>query len=213
MARLYMHFDAEIVLQQSPDRVSTLGNEIIRNVGGDQGLKILVQRSIYYAGVSAKLCFAQQGHEKKLRKTVTFSLLETLLYRTLSNQNLSPMKTNLHHGAKGNLFANARQLRRRPTPAEEKLWEHLRNNQMGFKYRRQHPLADYVVKFYCHALKLVVELEDENDRKKDAEKQRDLEALGLTVIRFSNEEVLSHTSQVMKQIYLMQDLLSNKREL
>ena len=124
------------------------------------------------------------------------------------------MKTNMHHGAKGTIFANARQLRRHPTPAEAALWEQLRNSQTGYKYRRQHPLSGYVVNFYSHALKLVIELDGDNSKQTEViEKQKALESLGLTVVRFTEEEVLSRMSQVMKQIFLMQDLLSNKMEL
>ena len=124
------------------------------------------------------------------------------------------MKTNMHQGASGTIFANARNLRRHPTPAEAALWEQLRNSQTGYKYRRQHPLFGYVVNFYSHALKLVIELDGGNSKQTEVfEKQKALEVLGLTVVRFTNEEVLSCTAQVMKQIYLMQDLLSNQRML
>ncbi|HEX5112815.1 MAG TPA: endonuclease domain-containing protein [Saprospiraceae bacterium] len=128
------------------------------------------------------------------------------------------MKTNMHHGAKGNIFASARQLRRHPTPAEEKLWEHLRNSQTGYKYRRQHPCLSYIVDFYCHALKLVIEVdgaihEGKVNKLEDAQKQQDLEASGMTVIRYTNEEVLSNIDNVMTHIYSMQELLSNRMEL
>jgi len=124
----------------------------------------------------------------------------------------------MHQGASGNIFANARNLRRHPTPAEAALWEQLRNSQTGYKYRRQHPCLGYIVDFYCHALKLVIEVdgpihEGKLNKLEDAQKQQDLEASGMTVIRFTNEEVLSNMSHVVKHIYLMQDLLSNRMEL
>ncbi|WP_369769573.1 endonuclease domain-containing protein [Flavobacterium sp. WC2416] len=57
----------------------------------------------------------------------------------------------------GIIFSNAKKLREKPTLAEELMWLSLRNNQLqGCKFRRQHPLLNYVVDFYCHQLKLVV---------------------------------------------------------
>jgi len=124
----------------------------------------------------------------------------------------------MHHGATGNLFANARELRRHPTPAEEKLWQQLRNNQMGYKYRRQHPMMKYVVDFFCFELRLAIEVdgpihEQPLNKLEDEQKQKDLESDGITVIRFTNQEVLEHTDEVLKQIHLMQEMLANRREL
>lgn len=55
------------------------------------------------------------------------------------------------------VFELAKELRRNMTEAEQKLWFHLRQGISGFKFRRQHPLKNYIADFYCHKLKLVIE--------------------------------------------------------
>ena len=59
------------------------------------------------------------------------------------------MKTKMHRNAGPGVFYHARIMRQNPTPAEEKLWLYLRNNQLGCKFRRQHPMDIYVVDFFC----------------------------------------------------------------
>lgn len=81
----------------------------------------------------------------------------------------------MHAGAKADKFAFAKTLRDSQTPQERKLWEFLRFKPNGFKFRRQHPFGDYILDFYCHRSKLVIELdgpqhksnlEYDNDRTK-----------------------------------------------
>ena len=105
------------------------------------------------------------------------------------------MKTDMHYGASPVIFKIARQLRKNPTKAEAFLWEYLRKNQMGRRFRRQHPTWLYVVDFYCHPLRLIIEIdggihEEAEQQINDKEKTENLESLGLHIIRFSNEQVL-----------------------
>ena len=96
----------------------------------------------------------------------------------------------------------ARILRRRTTDAERKLWLHLRGGRLGgFRFRRQHPDPPYVLDFYCHAARLVVELDgsQHTDQADDA-RTRALEARGLRVSRFWNNDVLSNTEAVLEAI-------------
>jgi very-short-patch-repair endonuclease len=61
--------------------------------------------------------------------------------------------------ASDHMIGRARTLRRTETPPEELLWLALRNGQIGgMKFHRQYPIGPYVVDFYCHAAKLVVEV-------------------------------------------------------
>jgi very-short-patch-repair endonuclease len=63
-------------------------------------------------------------------------------------------------GAPESSFAKAKALRKDETQAEKILWAKLRNNQLkGYKFRRQHPIGLYIVDFYCHQLKLVIEID------------------------------------------------------
>ena len=89
-----------------------------------------------------------------------------------------------------------------------KLWGYLRTRPMGYKFRRQHPIGIYIVDFYCHALKLVIEAdgsihEQETVQQADNERQRSLEADGLQVIRFTNNEILKNTEHVIEQINII----------
>ncbi|GIV02392.1 MAG: hypothetical protein KatS3mg015_1222 [Fimbriimonadales bacterium] len=101
----------------------------------------------------------------------------------------------------------ARELRKIATDAERLLWRLLRNRALeGAKFRRQHPVPPYVLDFYCHELKLAIEVDggqhNEPPRKKrDEERTAFLESHGIRVLRFWNREVLHETEGVLEAIY------------
>ncbi|MEI7037907.1 endonuclease domain-containing protein [Fulvimonas yonginensis] len=97
---------------------------------------------------------------------------------------------------------HARALRRSCTEAEQALWYRLRGGRLGgLKFRRQHPVPPYVADFYCEACKLVVELDgSRHDDQTDRERTRFLEAKGLRVLRFWNNEILQQTDAVLEVI-------------
>lgn len=75
----------------------------------------------------------------------------------------------------------------------------------GLKFRRQHPLDKFIADFYCHEIKLVIEVDgsvhDSEDAKLyDAQRTYELKELGITVARFRNEEVLEKMEDVLKRI-------------
>ena len=113
---------------------------------------------------------------------------------------------NMWKGASPKIFSNAKKLRDNGTEAEEKLWLAVKNNQIeGFKFRRQHPLSFYIADFYCHALKLVIEIDGgyhltEEQQLLDEERSKNIEFQGLKVIRFTNEEVLAQLPEVIDTI-------------
>lgn len=113
---------------------------------------------------------------------------------------------NMWKGASPKIFSNAKKLRDNGTEAEEKLWLAIKNNQIeGFKFRRQHPLSIYIADFYCHALKLVIEIDGgyhltEEQQLLDEKRANDIEFQGLKVIRFTNEEVLFQLPEVLDKI-------------
>jgi type I restriction-modification system DNA methylase subunit/very-short-patch-repair endonuclease len=104
------------------------------------------------------------------------------------------------------LVERARELRQKQTPAEELLWELLRSRRfMGLKFRRQHQVGDYLVDFYCHDRRLVVEIDgsvhdEHRQAKKDKARQHYLESLGNTVVRFRNERVLDDSRGVLSNL-------------
>ena len=76
----------------------------------------------------------------------------------------------------------------------------------GAKFRRQHQFGRYILDFYCHEAKLVIELDGAphftiQGRSEDAERSAYLESCGLEVLRFTNHQVLADTEHVVKQIW------------
>ena len=105
------------------------------------------------------------------------------------------------------LLEYARSLRSSQTDAENLLWMLLRSRRLaGFKFRRQHPVGKYILDFYCHEVKLAVELDGSghNDDKQacyDNERSINLMDSGFMVLRFWNDEVLKNTCVVLEVIY------------
>ncbi|MFT7031402.1 MAG: very-short-patch-repair endonuclease [Marinoscillum sp.] len=100
----------------------------------------------------------------------------------------------------------ARQLRNNSTKSEIKLWHFLKGKQLyGYDFHRQKPLLEYIADFYCYELELVIELDGyshnfEEVIAKDEIKQKSLEEIGLTVLRFADEEVLYDINNVIRSI-------------
>lgn len=104
------------------------------------------------------------------------------------------------------LIQNARRLRRDMTDAERKLWNVLRGNPLRTRFRRQVPFGKYILDFYCHTLKLNIELDGsqhytEEGMKKDIDRDRWLQSNGIEVIRFPDDEVLKNIDGVGQTIY------------
>lgn len=101
-------------------------------------------------------------------------------------------------------LARARELRSQDVPAEEKLWNELRNRKLaGLKFRRQVPVGTYVADFLCHETKLIVELDGpSHDQRTDHDESRTafLESKGYRVIRFLNEDVHGDMTAVLRTI-------------
>ena len=101
----------------------------------------------------------------------------------------------------------ARQLRRQSTDAEALLWRLLRGRQIASaKFRRQHSFSPYILDFYCHELKLAVELDggqhnEEAGRRRDARRDAYLAEHGIRVLRFWNNDVFRETEAVLEAIY------------
>jgi very-short-patch-repair endonuclease len=97
----------------------------------------------------------------------------------------------------------ARELRHEMTPTEKVLWQELRANKLGVHFRRQQIIQGFIVDFYCHKAALVIEVDgDIHDlqREEDARREKVLSEMGLTIIRFKNDEVLKNLSTVVGKI-------------
>jgi len=110
----------------------------------------------------------------------------------------------MYYGATASTFEKARQLRSKMTPQETQLWEKLKGKQIcNVRFRRQHPICNYIVDFYCHAAKLVIELDGKIHlarKEGDRERTKEINDLGLLVIRFRNEEVKKDIDNVVVKI-------------
>lgn len=114
-------------------------------------------------------------------------------------------KDRMHLGATGRIFEHAQSLRGTETMAERLLWGRLSKNQLGVKFRRQHPVLNYVADFYCHSAKLIIELdgsvhETPQQQFHDQVRTEALSAHGIKIIRFRNEDVISSIDQVLEKI-------------
>ena len=118
------------------------------------------------------------------------------------HQSLQP---SMFYGASAETFKKAQLLRKKMTGAEKALWKRLNKNQLGVRFKPQHPIAIYIVDFYCHPYKLVVEVDggyhnDPDQVAYDNKRTAELEELGLRVIRFTNKQVQKEIDKVLDEI-------------
>ena len=115
------------------------------------------------------------------------------------------MKDNMYYGASASVFKKAEELRNNMTSAERIIWKHIHVNPWKLKFRRQHPVSSFIADFYCHPIKLVIEIDgDVHDldeiKEYDAAREESLKGLGLNILRFKNEEVFKNTNAVLEKI-------------
>jgi very-short-patch-repair endonuclease len=99
----------------------------------------------------------------------------------------------------------AQDLRKNMTVAEKKLWNQLRQRQLGgFRFRRQVPFGNYIVDFACFEPKVIIELDGSQHAQQinyDVKRTKYLEMLGYKVLRFWNNEVISEIDAVLQTIW------------
>jgi very-short-patch-repair endonuclease len=99
----------------------------------------------------------------------------------------------------------ARELRGNMTAAEALLWERLRRNQLGVKFRRQQIIEGFITDFYCEAARLIIEVDGavhENAERKavDEHRRNVFRKRGLRELRFSNSQVETELEAVISRI-------------
>ena len=109
----------------------------------------------------------------------------------------------MFYGASPTLFARAKHLRLNMTIAEKLLWEELKENKLGVRFKPQHPLRFFIADFYCHQLRLTIEVDGEihlyqNDY--DNERSEIIKDLDITIIRFTNDQILNNITYVIAEI-------------
>jgi imidazole glycerol-phosphate synthase subunit HisF len=112
---------------------------------------------------------------------------------------------NMFYGSIKPIFARAEELRKNPTHEEMLLWQFLKAKKLGVRFKRQHPIWLYIADFYCHELKLVIEVDGSIHNMKeviehDRLREEDITRLGIDIIRFSNKEIRTKIEDVVEKI-------------
>jgi len=97
----------------------------------------------------------------------------------------------------------ARKLRKNSTLGEVLLWQEIREKKLGYEFHRQVPIDQYIVDFYCHELRLAIEIDGlthNYNYDADGERQRKLEDLGVHFLRFQEKDVRSNLEGVVLTI-------------
>lgn len=124
-------------------------------------------------------------------------------------------KGGMFEGANPLVFGFVKQLRKEMTDAEIILWTHLKGGIQNLKFRRQHPIGLYIADFFCHKLKLIIEVDGSiHNLKKikqyDKEREQYFIDLGYTVIRFSNKQVSHEMEFVLNKITTLTEIYIKK---
>ena len=112
----------------------------------------------------------------------------------------------IYFGAGPELLRIAGDLRKSMTPAEKVLWGRLRNRKIkGYRFRRQHPIKDFIVDFFCYDAMLVIEVDGEvhdesHQNERDEQRTTILKRLGIKEVRFTNQQVTNRTNEVINII-------------
>ena len=104
-------------------------------------------------------------------------------------------QVSMFYNAKPIIFEWAKAMRAEMTPAEKSVWELLKSKRLlGLRFRAQHPIDIFIADFYCHSLKLVIEIDGgihlpKAQKEYDIGREAEMERFGIQVIRFTNEEI------------------------
>lgn len=115
------------------------------------------------------------------------------------------MATDMHYGASKTIFQYAEVLRKNMTEAEKIVWEKLCKNQLDVRIRRQHPIYKYIADYYCHEIKLVIEIDGgihlaKENKEYDISRDITLAEFGIKILRFTNDQVLNNIHKVIEEI-------------
>jgi len=113
----------------------------------------------------------------------------------------------MFYGASPKIFEMAKELRARLTEPEKILWEKLRLNQLrGFRFKAQHPIGEFIVDFYCHKSRLVIEIDGDyhnqtNQQEYDVNRANILSEFGLKIIRLKMKMFLIELILFLKRLH------------
>jgi len=112
-----------------------------------------------------------------------------------------------------------RELRKNQTPTEKLLWKRISGDKIqGLRFLRQYSVGPYILDFYCPKLRLAVEVDggvhnEEEAKAYDLDREKYLESLDITTIRFWNDDVLNNTKKVLKELQDKIKQLNEKYEI
>ena len=109
-----------------------------------------------------------------------------------------------------------RNLRNEGQISEAMLWKCLKNKQTGYVFLRQRPILNYIADFYCCKLRMVIEIDGASHfsteaQKRDAERDRQMQAIGLTIIRVRDGEVRRNLEGVAR--YIMEQITVKEKQM
>ena len=110
----------------------------------------------------------------------------------------------------------AKQLRNNSTLSEVLLWKQIKGKALGVEFKRQVPMLEYIVDFYCQEIGLAIEVDGNiHDFRslEDAQRQQEIEKYGVIFIRFSNEEIKNNMFSVILSLESKIEELKAEKEL
>ncbi len=115
------------------------------------------------------------------------------------------MDTRFHINNIPQLKSRRKELRQNLTPPEKRLWLYLQGSQLGAKFRRQPSVGSYILDFYCPQYRLAIEIDgafhdSEQSHIYDNERTNFLAKSGITVLRFTNKDVMNNLDGVLSEI-------------
>jgi len=122
----------------------------------------------------------------------------------------------MYYGAKPSLFKLAKELRKTQTEAEKILWSKLNKNQIsGLQFRRQHPIDKFITDFFCPKIKLAIEIDGSiHDIPEyhihDLGRSDIIKDFGITIVRFTNEQIINEIDYTVNQIEKISEKLINE---
>ncbi len=114
--------------------------------------------------------------------------------------------TAMHYGATVKIFQFAEDLRKNPTESESIMWDILKSEAyVEYRFRRQHPISKFIADFYSHKLRMVIEIDGgyhlrHEQREYDSFRDSDMKEFGISVIRFSDNDVINNSSLVTERL-------------
>ena len=109
----------------------------------------------------------------------------------------------------------ARELRKNSTLAEVLMWQNIKGKCYGYEFHRQVPISDFIVDFYCHELRLAIEIDGNThdyNFDNDELRQKQLESLGISFIRFSDRDVKRNINDVLRALeFVISEIEEKKR--